>query len=120
MGWRLDGLCARNDRTKGYRGSGGLRQPWRLNQLYERVKADAGRIDVLCVNAGGGTMLPLGSITEEQYDDTFGRNVKGILPYNLPLDKGRCEQDPARLQFQQEAGPRLSVGRTEDHPRRSK
>jgi len=32
------------------------------------VKADAGRIDVLFVNAGGGTMLPLGSITEEQYE----------------------------------------------------
>ncbi|RFB81289.1 SDR family NAD(P)-dependent oxidoreductase [Methylovirgula sp. 4M-Z18] len=50
-----------------------------LNCLYERVKADAGRIDVLVVNAGGGSMLPLGSITEEQYDDTFGRNVKGVL-----------------------------------------
>jgi NAD(P)-dependent dehydrogenase (short-subunit alcohol dehydrogenase family) len=24
-------------------------------------------------------MLPLGAITEEQYDDTFGRNVKGVL-----------------------------------------
>jgi len=31
-----------------------------LNRLYARVKADAGRIDVLLVNAGGGTMLPLG------------------------------------------------------------
>lgn len=50
-----------------------------LNRLYERVKAEAGRIDVLFVNAGGGSMLPLGSITEEQYDDTFGRNVKGVL-----------------------------------------
>ncbi len=50
-----------------------------LNCLYERVKLDAGRIDVLFVNAGGGSMLPLGSITEEQYDDTFGRNVKGVL-----------------------------------------
>ena len=28
---------------------------------------------------GGGSNLPLGSITEEQYDDTFGRNVKGVL-----------------------------------------
>jgi NAD(P)-dependent dehydrogenase (short-subunit alcohol dehydrogenase family) len=27
----------------------------------------------------GGSNLPLGSITEEQYDDTFGRNVKGVL-----------------------------------------
>src|SRR5580704_4875550 len=50
-----------------------------LNRLYERVKTDAGRVDVLFVNAGGGSMLPLGSITEEQYDDTFGRNVKGVL-----------------------------------------
>lgn len=50
-----------------------------LNRLYAQVKADAGRIDVLFVNAGGGSMLPLGSITEEQYDDTFGRNVKGVL-----------------------------------------
>src|SRR5580765_7809084 len=37
-----------------------------LNRLYEQVKAEAGRIDVLFVNAGGGTTLPLGSITEEQ------------------------------------------------------
>lgn len=50
-----------------------------LNRLYECVKADAGRIDVLFVNAGGGSMLPLGSITEAQYDDIFGRTVKGVL-----------------------------------------
>ena len=50
-----------------------------LTRLYERVKTEAGRIDVLFVNAGGGSMLPLGSITEEQYDDTFGSNVKGVL-----------------------------------------
>jgi NAD(P)-dependent dehydrogenase (short-subunit alcohol dehydrogenase family) len=52
-----------------------------LNRLYERVKTEAGRIDVLFVNAGG-SMLPLGSITEEQYDDTFGRSVKG-LPFTV-------------------------------------
>jgi NAD(P)-dependent dehydrogenase (short-subunit alcohol dehydrogenase family) len=50
-----------------------------LNQLYAQLKADAGRIDILFVNAGGGSNLPLGRITEEQYDDTFGRNVKGVL-----------------------------------------
>ncbi|WP_211442921.1 SDR family oxidoreductase [Collimonas humicola] len=50
-----------------------------LNRLYESVKGQAGHIDVLFVNAGGGSMLPLGSITEEQYDDTFNRNVKGVL-----------------------------------------
>lgn len=50
-----------------------------LKRLYALVKADAGRIDILFANAGGGSNLPLGSITEEQYDDTFGRNVKGVL-----------------------------------------
>ncbi|PZM12311.1 SDR family oxidoreductase [Rhizobium tubonense] len=50
-----------------------------LDRLYERVKSEAGRIDVLFANAGGGSMLPLGEITEEQYDDTFDRNVKGVL-----------------------------------------
>jgi NAD(P)-dependent dehydrogenase (short-subunit alcohol dehydrogenase family) len=50
-----------------------------LNRLYAQVKADSGRIDVLFANAGGGSNLPLGSITEAQYDDTFDRNVKGVL-----------------------------------------
>ena len=50
-----------------------------LDRLYARVKAEAGRIDVLFVNAGGGSFLPLGAITEAQVDDTFGRNVKGVL-----------------------------------------
>lgn len=50
-----------------------------LNRLYERIKAEAGRIDVLFANAGGGSLLPLGQITEAQFDDTFGRNVKGVV-----------------------------------------
>ena len=50
-----------------------------LERLFERVREQSGRVDVLMVNAGGGTMLPLGFITEEQYDETFGRNVKGVI-----------------------------------------
>lgn len=50
-----------------------------LDQLYERVRVEAGHIDVLFANAGGGGILPLGEITEEQVDDTFGRNVKGVI-----------------------------------------
>jgi len=50
-----------------------------LDGLYEEVRARFGRLDVLYANAGGGSMLPLGEITEEQFDDTFGRNVKGTL-----------------------------------------
>jgi NAD(P)-dependent dehydrogenase (short-subunit alcohol dehydrogenase family) len=50
-----------------------------LDRLYELINREAGRIDILFANAGGGSSLPLGSITEEQYDDTFSRNVKGVL-----------------------------------------
>ena len=50
-----------------------------LDRLYETVREQAGRIDVLFANAGGGGMQPLGAITEEEFDDTFGRNVKGVL-----------------------------------------
>src|ERR1700678_94162 len=41
-----------------------------LDRLYENVKA-RGRIDVLFTNAGLGGSLPLGSITEEHYDQIF-------------------------------------------------
>ncbi|TCM16557.1 NAD(P)-dependent dehydrogenase (short-subunit alcohol dehydrogenase family) [Novosphingobium sp. PhB165] len=50
-----------------------------LDALFAQVKTEAGRIDVLYTAAGGGSMLPLGQITEEQVDDTFDRNVKGVI-----------------------------------------
>lgn len=54
----------------------------RLDQvqaLFDRIQAEDGRLDVLVANAGGGSLLPLGQITEEHFDDTFSRNVKGTL-----------------------------------------
>jgi len=50
-----------------------------LDRLYEQVEAERGRIDVLYANAGGGEMVPLGEITEAHVDETFGRNVKGVV-----------------------------------------
>src|SRR6218665_2657196 len=50
-----------------------------LDRLYDEVQARHGRLDVLYANAGGGTMLPLGDITEAHVDDTFDRNVKGVV-----------------------------------------
>jgi NAD(P)-dependent dehydrogenase (short-subunit alcohol dehydrogenase family) len=50
-----------------------------LDGLYDAIRERFGRLDVLFANAGGGSMLPIGSITEAQFDDTFGRNVKGTL-----------------------------------------
>jgi NAD(P)-dependent dehydrogenase (short-subunit alcohol dehydrogenase family) len=52
-----------------------------LDHLYERVRLEAGRIDVLFANAGGGSMLPLGSITEEQYEETFRACFTEKIPF---------------------------------------
>jgi len=49
-----------------------------LDRLYESVKA-RGRIDILFTNAGRGGFVPLGSITEEHYDQIFNTNVRGLL-----------------------------------------
>ena len=50
-----------------------------LDRLYQVVREEAGRIDVLLANAGGGEFMPLSDITEEHYDRTFATNVKGML-----------------------------------------
>ncbi len=50
-----------------------------LDKLYATILAEKGRLDILFANAGGGTLLPLGFITEEQFDATFDTNVKGLL-----------------------------------------
>lgn len=50
-----------------------------LDALYEQIRSEKGRLDVLFANAGGGSMVPLGEITEAHYHDTFDRNVKGTL-----------------------------------------
>lgn len=50
-----------------------------IDKLYDAVQQDHAQIDVIYANAGGGNMLPLGAITEDHYEDTFGRNVKGVI-----------------------------------------
>lgn len=50
-----------------------------LQRLFDTIKEQAGRVDVLYVNAGGGTMAPLGAITPAHFDDVFNRNVKGMV-----------------------------------------
>src|SRR5207253_6129750 len=50
-----------------------------LDRIYATVEAQAGRIDVLAVNAGFYEAAPLGKITEEHFDKTFNTNVRGLL-----------------------------------------
>jgi NAD(P)-dependent dehydrogenase (short-subunit alcohol dehydrogenase family) len=50
-----------------------------LDRLYETVKAEGRRIDVVFADAGLGEFAALGSITEEHFDRLFNINVKGAL-----------------------------------------
>jgi NAD(P)-dependent dehydrogenase (short-subunit alcohol dehydrogenase family) len=51
-----------------------------LDALYAKVKAEKGHIDVLFASAGAGDFnVPLGQITEETYEKTFGTNVRGTI-----------------------------------------
>lgn len=50
-----------------------------LDRLFETVRAERGRLDILFANAGFGNLAPLGQITRQQYDETFDINVKGVL-----------------------------------------
>ncbi|MEC0128273.1 SDR family NAD(P)-dependent oxidoreductase [Paenibacillus pabuli] len=50
-----------------------------LDKLFETVKREKGHLDILFANAGLGSLLPLGEITEAQYYKTFDVNVKGTI-----------------------------------------
>jgi NAD(P)-dependent dehydrogenase (short-subunit alcohol dehydrogenase family) len=48
-----------------------------LDALADRVKGELGTLEALFVNAGIAGATPLGSTTEEVYDEMFAINVKG-------------------------------------------
>jgi NAD(P)-dependent dehydrogenase (short-subunit alcohol dehydrogenase family) len=50
-----------------------------LDRLFATVKELKGRIDIVFANAGVAEPAPLGAISEDQFDRTFGANVKGAL-----------------------------------------
>lgn len=50
-----------------------------LDRVFATIASEAGRLDILFANAGGGDMMPLGAITEEHFDRIFGTNVRGVL-----------------------------------------
>ncbi|MFL9865713.1 SDR family oxidoreductase [Paraburkholderia fungorum] len=50
-----------------------------LKRMVETVSEAHQRIDILYANAGGGEFVPLGEITEAQFDKYVGINMKGTL-----------------------------------------
>lgn len=50
-----------------------------LDRLYDIVKREKGRIDILYASAGMGEDAALGNITEQHFDTTFNLNTRGTL-----------------------------------------
>jgi NAD(P)-dependent dehydrogenase (short-subunit alcohol dehydrogenase family) len=50
-----------------------------LDKLFAQIKREKGRLDIVFANAGGGSFAPLGTITEDHYNQIFDTNVKGVL-----------------------------------------
>ena len=50
-----------------------------LDRLFDTVKREKGKIDILFASAGIGENLMLGKITEKHFDAAFGLNVRGTL-----------------------------------------
>jgi NAD(P)-dependent dehydrogenase (short-subunit alcohol dehydrogenase family) len=50
-----------------------------LDRLFATIKNKFGHLDILFANAGLGQVVPLGQVTEEQFDREFAINVKGLF-----------------------------------------
>ena len=50
-----------------------------LDRLYETVKREKGKIDILFASAGFGEFSTLEQVTEGHFDKTFDLNVRGTL-----------------------------------------
>jgi NAD(P)-dependent dehydrogenase (short-subunit alcohol dehydrogenase family) len=50
-----------------------------IDHIYQIIKKEKGKFDILFANAALGDMVPLPLITEKHFDDTFNVNVKGVL-----------------------------------------
>jgi NAD(P)-dependent dehydrogenase (short-subunit alcohol dehydrogenase family) len=56
-----------------------LRTPGELDRLFDEVRRRFVRLDILFANAGIGLAAPLEAVTEQQIDEQFAVNFKGIF-----------------------------------------
>lgn len=50
-----------------------------IDALYDRIRSEHGRVDIVFANAGIAEYGAFGQIEEEQYEKIFGTNVKGVI-----------------------------------------
>ena len=80
-----------------------------LDHIYDVIKEEKGKLDVVFANAGISSSNPLASITEKSFDDVFNINVKGLLftvQKALPIlnDGGSVILNGSRLSIKGRAG----------------
>lgn len=50
-----------------------------LDRLFDTVRREKGKIDVLFASAGSGESAKIGDVTEKHFDTVFGLNTRGTL-----------------------------------------
>jgi NAD(P)-dependent dehydrogenase (short-subunit alcohol dehydrogenase family) len=50
-----------------------------IDRVFQTIREQKGKLDILFANAGIGEFAPLGQITEEHFDKQFDVNVRGTL-----------------------------------------
>jgi NAD(P)-dependent dehydrogenase (short-subunit alcohol dehydrogenase family) len=50
-----------------------------LDRLYAQVAKEKGRVDIVFANAGFGIPAPMEQITEQDYDQVFNVNLRGLF-----------------------------------------
>ncbi len=58
---------------------GDVSKPADLDRLYELIRKDVGRIDIVFANAGIGDVAALGHLTEKHVDTLLDINIKGVI-----------------------------------------
>jgi NAD(P)-dependent dehydrogenase (short-subunit alcohol dehydrogenase family) len=58
---------------------GDVSKPADVDRLYDQIRDDVGRLDIVFANAGGVIAAPLGALTEEHIDYHFDTHVKGVI-----------------------------------------
>jgi NAD(P)-dependent dehydrogenase (short-subunit alcohol dehydrogenase family) len=58
-----------------------------LDRLYAQVAKEKGRVDIVFANAGIGLPVPMGQITEQDFDQVFNINLRGLL---FTVQKALC------------------------------
>jgi NAD(P)-dependent dehydrogenase (short-subunit alcohol dehydrogenase family) len=77
-----------------------------VSRMFEQLKEDAGRLDLLVNNAAVQTFAPLLELSESDFDRTIRTNLKGTF---------LCSQQAGRMMKEQGSGNIINIGSGANH-----